>query len=149
MIGNNEEYIQAYTEINCLLKHFPKEYINKLPTKLLNMIQSKSNKKYCIDVDIKKSLQYQNISKKTKDILVVLKYNYWSNVNEKENIKKKFYENEEKFQKELSEKYNVDNLFKKEILKTRKKESENISIVEYKEKWYLKLINKLKKLLKR
>ena len=37
MIGNNIEYIQANTEIKCLLKYFPINYINKLPTKLLEM----------------------------------------------------------------------------------------------------------------
>ena len=51
MIGNNIEYIQANTEIKCLLKYFPINYIKKIPTKLLEMIYRNSDDKYNIDVD--------------------------------------------------------------------------------------------------
>lgn len=94
MMNGNIEYIQAYTEVNCLLKYFPKEYIEKLPSKLLDMIKKKSNEKYNIIVNVKSNLENQNISKKAKDILVVLKYMYWSNSSEKEYFIKRFYENE-------------------------------------------------------
>lgn len=47
MIGSNIEYIQANTEIKCLLKN----YIKKIPTKLLEMIYRNSDDKYNIDVD--------------------------------------------------------------------------------------------------
>ena len=111
MIGNSVEYIQAYTEIKCLLRYFPIEYIKKLPVKLLEVIQNNSDEKYNINIDLNKDLKNQNISKKTKDILVVLNYNYWSDENKKTYLKNCFYENERNFQKELSAKYNTDNLF--------------------------------------
>lgn len=144
MIGNIE-YVQAYTEVNCLLKYFPNEYINKLPSKLLAMIQEKSDEKYNIIVDVNKDLESQNISKKAKDILVVLKYHYWSDESEKENLKKSFYENELAFQEELSKKYNSDNLFKNK----KSNESENVSIIEHKESWFSKLFKKFKNLFKK
>lgn len=148
MIGNIE-YVQAYTEVNCLLKYFPKEYINKLPNKLLTMIQEKSDEKYNIIVDVNKDLESQNISKKAKDILVVLKYHYWSDENEKENLKKSFYENEQAFQEELSKKYNSDNLFKNKRLNEKPEESENVSMIEHKESWFSKLFKKFKNLFKK
>ena len=111
MIGNSVEYIQAYTEIKCLLRYFPIKYIKKLPVKLLEVIQNNSDEKYNINIDLNKNLKNQNISKKTKDILVVLNYNYWSNENKKTYLKNCFYENERNFQKELSVKYNTDSLF--------------------------------------
>ena len=86
MISNDVEYIQACTEVNCLLKYFPKEYIEKIPNKLLNMIKTKSDEKYNITVDLNKDLKSQNISKKATDLLVVLKYNYWSNDTERKAI---------------------------------------------------------------
>lgn len=144
MIGNNEEYIQAYTEVYCILKHFPKEFLNKLPAKLLNMIKSNFDEKYQVQVDVKKGLLNQNLSKKAKDILVVLKYNFWSNEDEKEKLKKKLYENETKFQNELSEKYNTDNIFKnKDSNSTIETNTENVSMIEYKETWINKLMNKI------
>lgn len=144
MIGNNEEYIQAYTEVYCILKYFPKEFLNKLPAKLLYMIQSKSNEKYKIKVDVKRNLLNQNLSKKARDILVVLKYNFWSNEDEKEKLKKKFHENETKFQNELSEKYNTDNIFKNKDLNTKIETNiENVSMIEYKESWINKIMKKI------
>lgn len=112
MIGNNVEYIQAYTEIKCLLKYFPVDYIKKLPIKLLEMIYKNSDETYDINIDLRKDLKSQNISKKTKDMLTVLTYNYWSEEKEKSNIIEQLNENEKKYQKELHEKYNIDNLFK-------------------------------------
>lgn len=148
MIGNNEEYIQAYTEVYCILKYFPKEILNKLPAKLLKMIQSKFDEKYKINVDVKRNLLNQNLSKKARDILVVLKYNFWSNEDEKEKLKKKLYENETKFQNELSEKYNTDNIFKNKDSNTKiETNTENVSMIEYKETWISKLMNKIQNII--
>lgn len=138
MIGNNLEYIQAYTEIKCLLKYFPINYIKKLPNPLLEMIQKNSDDKYNIEVDINKDLKSQNISKKTKDILVVLTYNYWSDENEKKYLKKCFYDNEETFQKKLSEKYSTDNLFKSKTIKAQKVEN-SAAVVKYEDTIFAKL----------
>ena len=93
MSGNNIETVQVYTEVNCLLKYFPEEYLKKIPKKLLNIIENKSDEKYNIVIDTKKRLKDQNITQKTRNMLVVLKYNYWSNESEKEHYKKCFYEN--------------------------------------------------------
>lgn len=139
MIGNNVEYIQAYTQINCLLRYFPKEYLKKLPVKLLSFIQENSSREFEIEIDYNCNLKEQNLSKKTYDILAVLKYNYWSTEEEKKSIREKLNENEKIFQKELSEKYNTDNLFK------NKKIEEAQALVEYKEKTLIqKIFDKIK-----
>lgn len=147
MIGNKVEYIQAYTEINCLLRYFPKQYIKKLPNKLIEFIDRNSSKKYEIDIDYKVGLDKQNLSKKTYDLLSVLKYNYWSTEEEKEHIRQKLSQNEIAFQKELSEKYNTDNLFKTRTKEIETKE-ETVAMVEYKESIFTKLFNFIKKIFK-
>ena len=112
------------------------------------MIQSKFDEKYKINVDVKRNLQNQNLSKKARDILVVLKYNFWSNEDEKEELKKKLYENETKFQNELSEKYNTDNIFKNKDSNTKiETNTENVSMIEYKETWINKLMNKIQNII--
>ena len=90
MIWTKEETIQAYTEIGCLLKYFPNSFIEKLPNKLLEIINSKADRKYLIDVDTDKSINEQNISNKTKLILAVLTYNYWSDENKKTVLEKNY-----------------------------------------------------------
>lgn len=147
MIGNKVEYIQAYTEINCLLRYFPKQYIKKLPNKLIEFIDRNSSKKYEIDIDYKVELDKQNLSKKTYDLLSVLKYNYWSTEEEKEHIRQKLSQNEIAFQKELSEKYNTDNLFKTRTKEIETKE-ETVAMVEYKESIFTKLFNFIKNIFK-
>lgn len=140
MIGNNIEYIQANTETKCLLKYFPINYIKKLPTKLLEMIYRNSDEKYNIDVDLKKDLKNQNISKKTKDMLAVLTYNYWSSESEKKDIIKRLNENENNYQEELRKKYNLDNIFKNREAKVEAVEN-SVAMIEYKEAFFTKIKN--------
>ena len=144
MIGNNIEYIQANTEIKCLLKYFPINYIKKLPTKLLKMIYRNSDEKYNIDVDLKKDLKNQNISKKTKDMLAVLAYNYWSSETEKKDIIERLNENENNYQEELREKYNPDNIFKNRETKVEALEN-SVAMVEYKKSIFSKIKNWFKR----
>ena len=113
MMTNNIDYIIAYTEVNCLLEYLPKSYIDKLPKKLIELIKMQSNEQYNINIDPNKSLLEQNFSKKTKDLISVMKYNYWSTEEEKKQLKKIFYENEKKYQEELRKKYNMDDIFKR------------------------------------
>lgn len=149
MMSGKIEYIQAYTEVNCLLKYFPKEYRDKLPNKLLAMIQEKSNEKYNIIIDVKNNLENQNISKKAKDILVVLKYKYWSNSSEKAYLMKKFYENEKAFQQEMSKRYNTDNLFQKTRLNEAIETSKNVSMIKYESSIFSKILGRLKGIFRR
>ena len=146
MIGNNIEYIQANAEIKCLLKYFPINYIKKLPTKLLEMIYKNSDDKYNIEIDLRKDLKNQNISKKTKDMLAVLTYNYWSSEAEKKDIIKRLNENERNYQEELREKYNPDNVFRnrKQSISNDENISNAVAMVEYKESIFKRIIEKIK-----
>ena len=144
MIGKNIEYIQANTEIKCLLKYFPINYIKKLPTKLLEMIYKNSDDKYNIEVDLKKGLKNQNISKKAKDMLAVLTYNYWSSEDEKKDIIERLNENENTYQEKLREKYNPDSIFKDRERKAEAVENSN-AMIEYKETIFIKIKNWFKR----
>lgn len=140
----NEIKLQVYSEIYCLLNYFPETYINKLPEKLLNLIKQNSDSKYFIEIDTAKSLEEQKIIEETKNTLVVLKYNYWSDDTEKINIMEKLTENERKYQEKLREKYNPDTLFKNKEIKTETLET-SVAIVEYKESIFTKIKNWFKK----
>lgn len=150
MIGNNINYIKAYTEVNCLLEYLPQSYIDKLPKKLIELIQNQSNKQYNINIDTNKSLLEQNFSKKAKDLIAVIKYNYWSTNEEKQQLQQIFYDNENKYQKELSEKYDLNNIFKKKESKMEMPQIENnVQMVVYKENIFIRIFNKLKNLIKK
>lgn len=103
-----------------------------------------ADRKYLIDIDTDKSINAQNISEKTKKVLAVLYYNYWSNEAEKRDIIEHFNENEKKYQEELRIKYNPDNLFNNKITKEEKIEN-STSMMEYKESIFSKIKNWFKR----
>lgn len=151
MITNDIDYIKAYTEVNCLLDHMPQAYIDKLPQKLIKLIKEQSQEQYNINIDTNKSLLEQNFSKKTKDLIAVIKYNYWSTDEEKQQLENIFSENENKYQKELLEKYNPNDIFNKRETKIDVTENvePNLQIIEHKENIFTKFLNKIKKYLEK
>ena len=149
MNGNSDSYIKAYTEFNCLLPYLPQLYIDKLPQKLIELIKNQSSEQYKINIDTNKSLLEQGFSKKTKDLIAVIKYNYWSTDEEKQQLKKIFYDNENKYQKELLEKYNPNDIFKKKEAEIPQDAVEkNVQMIIYKKNIFNRFICKIKNLLK-
>lgn len=146
MVKNDISYIKAYTEFNCLLEYLPQSYIDKIPKKLIELIKTQASNQYNIEINTNKPLAEQNFSKRTKDLIAVIKYNYWSTSEEQNQFKRKLSENEEKYQKELLEKYNYNELFNKKETKIQKHEQEDTELIEYKENKLLKLLNKIKKI---
>ena len=77
--------------------------------------------------------------------------NYWCNSQEeKEELKELFKENEIKYQAEVREKYNPDNIFKKTDTNTNIETYENdtnTALIEYKESFFTSFKNFIFKLL--
>ena len=143
-----ETKVKTLSETYCLLKHFPKAYIEKIPPKILELINHFSDSKYYIDIDTEKTLDEQNISEETKNMLIVFKYNYWSTEGEKQMIYDKLDENEMKYQQELREKYNYENIFKNKSTQVNVAEK-NVAMIEYKEPIFRSIINRIKNIFKR
>ena len=76
-------------------------------------------------------------------MIALLHLNYWCcDNNEKERLNTIFDDNENKYQKELSEKYNPDNLFKNKQPKIKTVEN-SVATIEYKESIFTKIKNGL------
>ena len=143
-----ETKVKTLSETYCLLKHFPKAYIEKIPPKILELINHFSDSKYYIDINTEKTLDEQNISEETKNMLIVFKYNYWSTEGEKQMIYDKLDENEMKYQQELREKYNYENIFKNKSTQVNVAEK-NVAMIEYKEPIFKSILNRIKSIFKR
>ena len=135
----------AYAEIEEILRYMPKIYVDKIPTKLKEFFYQEKDEKHNFQYDSSKKLANQNITKKTRTLLAILKLKYWCNSEDERNKwKDKFVKNEESHQKYLSEKYNKDNLFKKNINDTQDN-IQHIELTEYKEKGILaKILDKIR-----
>ena len=134
---------EIYSEVYQVLNLLGNEYIDKLPKSLFNMLEEKRNinyePKYTEDLPLNK----QNIKKETLSIIALLHLNYWcENVNEKNELNQMFKNNEDRYQDELRKKYDPDNIFKKHIQENIIKNE--VSLVEYKESIFKRLINKIK-----
>lgn len=106
------------------------EMKNKVSANFIKFIKEEKDNNYKPNINPELPLEEQNILPETIDILALLKLNYWCNEEEKKELLKVLNKNEQQFQKEAKEKYDIDKLFKtnktKEIINLPEKgESEN------------------------
>lgn len=133
------ENMLAYAEIDEILNLLEDNYRERVPKKVRDFFKEEKMKDYHPEIDIEKTLIEQNLKRETMVLLAILNLNYWcENEEEKQRFLNELDKNEEE-KKELEEKYNPDNLFKKEkqikILK-----EENTSLIEYKKTNMLKRV---------
>lgn len=103
----------AYAELLEVLSLMEEDYVNRIPKKLMNIFETHKASEYSNHINPDVPLEEQNISEKTSALLAMLMINYWCDSEEqKQELKKTFEENERKYQEELKEKYNPDNIFK-------------------------------------
>ena len=139
---------ETYSEVYSILNMLGEDYITKLPSKLYNLIKEEKSAEYNPQYDGTIALEQQNIKKETLSMIALFHLNYWCNSEEeKQELNNLFNENEQKYQTELREKYNPDNIFK-----NRNNNVENIgkerALIEYKEPFFKRIINKIKGLFK-
>lgn len=136
----NLETRQAYSEVNRFLELIGEELSNQIPLKLRNFFKREMDKSYIPTIDANIPIKQQNLKRKTVAIIAGLNLQYWCKDEEKKKELLEIYSNNEKrYQEELREKYNPNDVFKKQ----KPKENE-VAIIEYKEPVYKKIINKIK-----
>ncbi len=96
-----------------ILKYFDKDFTSKISKNFISLLEKLAEKsKKEIKVDLDKKLSEQEISEESKDLISLIYYSYFADKDEKEKLLKIWTENENIFQKELEEKYDVNNNFK-------------------------------------
>lgn len=121
---------KAFSEVDMILDLIDSEMKNKVSANFIKFIKEEKDNNYKPNINSELPLEEQNILPETIDILALLKLNYWCNEEEKKELLKILNKNEQQFQKEAKEKYEIDKLFKtnksKEIIDLPEKvESEN------------------------
>ena len=142
----NQSIMEAYAEVDTILNYMDIKYKNEIPEKLRNIFKEKKADNYEKTIIPNKPLNEQNLKEETLSILAVLNYNYWckDEIHKKE-LLKLYTENERKYQEELREKYNSDNIFRSRIQEKDENVINNeVSMIEYKESIFKKIMNKIK-----
>ena len=147
-----ENYHKAYKEVLEILKYVPEESVKKIPRQMLDTFEKKKDKDHIFYVDITKSFEEQNLLDETKDIFAIIFRDYWATPYQRERIKAKENYDRQKLEEEKLKKYNPNDLFnKKQEEQNEEKieatdQKENNLPVEYKEKFYTKIIKFFKKI---
>lgn len=143
------EYKQSLTEINIILNSMGKEYINKLPNKLIRFIKENMDNSYISDINVNTPISEQHLKNNTKILLSLIYRNYWCSEEKKKKLLEEDAYLKSEREKEIREKYNPDNLFKNKTITRQSQPVRNdVALVQVKESFFTKFIKKLKDIFK-
>lgn len=142
---------QAYSEVDEFLGLVTEEEKNQIPKKLRNFFREERDINYHKNIDPSIPIKEQNLKEETLSIIALLMLQYWyKDEDKKQRLLEMLDENERKYQEELREKYNPDNIFKNKKDTTSEIEKDNsedfsvkMQIVEYKEPIFKRIVNKI------
>ncbi len=142
-----QEYMEAFTEVDEILKLMPINLLNKIPNKFKEIVKSEKSKEYFPTIE--EPIEDCKLKEETIIILALIYRDFLCDENQRRELKARDAEELKKFEEELREKYNPDNLFKKNKEKIEENNQET-AIVEYKEQSFIRrLFERIKNIFKR
>jgi len=139
----NENYAKAYTEVLEIIKYLPHEELDRIPKEKIDFFERNKDKFYKFNISLEKPLSEQNISIEANSVIITLFRDYFATDIQREKLKNILEQNEMRYQEELREKYNPDDIFKKHILEENTIKDE-ACLVKYKESIFKRFIIKIK-----
>ena len=145
------EYSEAATEVLAILNNTEIEAVNKIPKKFIKFLKENCSKTYEPKFDNSKSIKELNLKPKTQALLGLIYLKYWADEGGSEKFNKKIKANEEKYQREIGEMYNTDNLFKKkETVVIQENTQEEVGLPAVQNKSFIqKIVEKIKGIFRR
>ena len=140
-------YAKAYTEVLEIIKYFPKIEYDKIPSEKIEFYENNMDKEYIFTINPEIDLSEQNISPEANAIIINLYTDYFATEEQKSKIIDVLKENKQREELEKREKYDPNNIFKKNIQEEKIEESsskEEVALVEYKETFFKRFINFMK-----
>jgi len=135
------EYSEAISEILDILENSDDSICEKIPNQLIEFWKNNKSTTYIPKLDHSKPLNEMKLKEKTKDMITMIYLNYLCDESKKNSAKGIIKENEKNYQIMLREKYNPDNIFKNQ----NKEKTETLSVVEYKESIFSKIIKSIRR----
>lgn len=139
------EYSEAAVEVLGILEYLQDSDKNKIPKQIIEFLEKNKSNTYNPKINYWDDVENLNLKQKTRQILAGIYIDYLSSEDEKKEYINKLKQNEIKNQEILKEKYNVDDIFKKKEIP--KEQVVELTIVK-EEKWFMKIINKIKEIFK-
>lgn len=130
----NNKYAKAYTEVVELLNALPIDEFNQIPSEEIEFYKENMDKDYNFLIDSGVDLSKQNISFEANSIIIDIFQKYFATEEQKEKIEKILEKNSAEEDALKRERYNPDNIFKKEVPsnikveETIENENENVDV---------------------
>ncbi len=144
----SQEYRESIVEVLEILKYSDNEMIEKIPQTLLAFWERNQSTTYKPNIDHHKKIQEMELRPKTRAILTMLYINYLCDEKEKKEMIFILKKNEQIYQNDLKERYNVEQLFKKEKQKKQEQIKNEVTMIPYKPSWLEKIRNHIKAMFK-
>ncbi len=119
----NDKYAKAYTEVLEILRYLPRNEYNKIAIERIKFFEANKDISYKFKIDPDMPLDKQNISIEANSIIIVLFRDYFATENQKEKLNVILKQNEYKYQEDIRNKYNPDNIFKD-------RKNKNLNVIE-------------------
>ena len=149
----NERYAVAMAETLHYLKGINSNDVNKIPKKLMKLLEDNASKTYVCNFDYTKPLKELKLKSETRGLIAMLCYNYWCDTEEKKTkFKEHLDKNEREYQKKMSRSFDTRELFKdNNVVRECVEENNNanLPIVQPKEGIFKKILNFIKGIVSR
>ena len=143
-----ENIYKAFSEVDTILEYSSEEIRNKVPDKFRQLIKNNKDNNYKLILDEHKKLNDQELLKETSEILSLIYRDYLCSEDERKELIKI---NNQRLE-EINEEYDIQNIFDKRKNKVSAEDDinkETLPVVINEEKWYKKIFNFIRKLIKR
>lgn len=145
----DENYRIAISEVFDVINHSEEAIKSKIPLKLYEFLEKNNDINYNVSINYNDDNWEDYISKDAKEILALIYRDYLVTPEEREKLILEENEEEKRIEAELREKYNPDNLFKKNKYEQEPSRVTETALIKAEDsKWYKNFINKIIKFFK-
>ena len=134
----------AYAEVYTILQELNEKEYNKIPPEVIKTIEANRNEEYEYELDDELELKDQPMLSETKAILFNLFRDYLATPEQKAKIIRMQNEARQKNELKKQQMYNTDVFVNKPKENQSSNNNETMQIVEYKENFFKKILNKIK-----
>ncbi len=136
------EFNNACYEVLEILKYVKEDDIKKIPEEEIQLLKNNANFNHNFRYEPHKSIKEQDVSKLAKGIIATYFEKYIASEKQQEKIKLKRQYDLKIIEQKKMEKYNTDNILKKDGKREIENKNENMQMIKIsQDKWYKKLLS--------
>ena len=149
----NTEYREALVEVLEIIDHLEEDEKSKIPSEIVEFYEKNKSKTYIPNINFEEDISKYNIKNKTREILAGIYIDYLCDDEKKKSeYIKKIRNNEYNYEEKKKKSFNQNTIFKNkqtQDLKNEQIQDTKSMIKVEKQGWFSKILNKIKKILKK